>query len=134
MKADLNEIVTGDKVIVLAKEKLKLVQVTHVTNTQIHIGTIKYRKNGSEISDKWHTSQIFAPLQKQVVTKDESPTWLACYMDQQSNLKAERQSLIDQISTFDLSKVPTATLKEILSLHKLVQWRNDTAAKSQHQP
>lgn len=117
MKNSLADIVTGDKVISLANGKLRLVEVTHTTKTQIHIGTIKYRKNGSELSDdKWHSSQIFAPLQKQVPSIEDSQTWLDCYQEQQEKLKAEKQSLIEQIALVDMSKIPASTLKQVLSL------------------
>lgn len=114
MKDSLEQIQVNDFVIVSGKNDLLLKKVTKVTNTQIHIGDTKYRKDGSEInSDKWHSTRIYAPNQKRYV--HSSSTALEEYKTQKDELQKEKAELISEIKAFDLEKLPISKLRLLVS-------------------
>lgn len=112
MKDSLKDIQVDDVVIVSTTYGLSLEKVTKRVPTQIHLKNKKYRLTGSEISsDKWHFTNIYAPLSKPHLSEE---TWLDIYKKQQVKLREEKEVLITQIQTFDLSKVSISKLKSIL--------------------
>lgn len=117
MKDNLTDIKEGDKVVLSHNKGYQLVTVTKTTPTQIIIGSTKYRRDGSEISvDRRNSTRIFAPLSKPYITSNG--TMLEVLQQHIAKEKEAKQKLLDEISSYDFSKLSSNTLKQIISVIK----------------
>lgn len=115
-KSSLADVVKGDKVAMLVNygtgmfDGYALVDVTHTTPTQIHIGHKKFRRSGRQIGgNSWESKNIYAPLER--FDERSEKTYLDLVNEKIAAVNAERQRLVDLIKGADLDKIHVSRLK-----------------------
>lgn len=102
---ELKDLITGDDVLVECRSCRRIAKVDKVTNTQIVVDNVRFRRDSGWQcgGDSWSRKSISVPTEKEI-----------------SNIKEEnfRKRLIYAISSFDFKRLSTDELRQVYNIVK----------------
>lgn len=102
---ELKDLITGDDVLVEGRSCRRIAKVDKVTNTQIVVDNVRFRRDSGWQcgGDSWSRKSISVPTEKEI-----------------SDIKEEnfRKRLIYAISSFDFKRLSTDELRQVYNIVK----------------